>query len=94
MLLLLFALHTLESLHVPLTLLFPSHDRGGFKTNKIISAMPHILDGVTVSGEKFDTVLNVVESTLAAFNLTGEDTQSVVDKLTKATNLSRAKFKD
>lgn len=67
--------------------------RMGFKTNKILSAMPHILDASIVSGEKFDTVLNVVESTLAAFNLTGDDTQAVVDKLTKATNLSRAKFK-
>jgi TP901 family phage tail tape measure protein len=67
--------------------------RMGFETNKILAAMPHVLDATIVSGEKFDTVLNVVESTLAAFNMKGEETQHVVDTLTKATNLSRAKFK-
>lgn len=67
--------------------------RMGFQTNKILAAMPHILDASIVAGERFDTVLNVVESTLAAFNMKGEETQHVVDTLTKATNLSRAKFK-
>lgn len=67
--------------------------RMGFETEKILKAMPSILDATIVSGEKFDTVLNVVESTLAAYNMEAEETARVTDVLSKATNLSRAKFK-
>ncbi len=62
--------------------------RVGFKTNEILSAIPHTLDLAIVAEGNLAEVSKIAASTMRAFRLEAEDMIKVVDTLTHTANSS------
>lgn len=68
--------------------------RAGYSANQTMKMMPAILDASRASGEDFNTVMDVVTSTMTQFGVKASRTTSVTDAMTYAANATKSGFAD
>ncbi|GBG94982.1 hypothetical protein LFYK43_14410 [Ligilactobacillus salitolerans] len=68
--------------------------RAGYSANQTMKMMPAILDASRASGEDFNTVMDVVTSTMTQFGVKASHTTSVTDAMTYAANATKSGFAD
>lgn len=66
----------------------------GWNAKESMQAMPAIINGVTVAGEDFGTVADIVTDQLTAFRLGAQDTTHFMDVLTNASTKSNTSITD
>lgn len=68
--------------------------RAGYDANQTLILTPQILDASRASGEDFNTVLEVVTSTMTQFGIQAKDSSQVTDMMTYAANATKSGFQD
>ncbi len=68
--------------------------RAGYSASQSMKMMPAILDASRASGEDFNSVMEVVTSTMTQFGVKAANTTSVTDAMTYAANATKSGFSD
>lgn len=68
--------------------------RAGYNAGQSMKMMPAILDASRASGEDFNSVMEVVTSTMTQFGVQAGNTTSVTDAMTYAANATKSGFGD
>ncbi len=68
--------------------------RAGYSAKQTMAMMPAILDASRASGEDFNTVMDVVTSTMTQFGVKAKNTTTVTDAMTYAANATKSGFAD
>ncbi|WP_338217946.1 phage tail tape measure protein [Lacticaseibacillus salsurivasis] len=68
--------------------------RAGYSAGQSMKMMPAILDASRASGEDFNSVMEVVTSTMTQFGVKAANTTSVTDAMTYAANATKSGFSD
>lgn len=68
--------------------------RAGYDANQSMKMMPTILEASVATGDDFNTVMDVVTSTMSQFGIKAKDSTRVTDSMAHAANATKSGFGD